>query len=70
MTDPKEAHANGSARGLYWLLWLPFVAVAVPYFYNFWEPSIAGIPFFYWYQVVWVFLTAGLTYYISRREEA
>lgn len=66
--EPKEAGTNG--KGLYWLLWLPFIAVVAPSFYNFWEPTIAGIPFFYWYQFLWVFLTAGLTYYIAQRVRA
>lgn len=69
-TDPKEARANGSARGLYWLLWIPVIAVVFPMFYNFWEPTFVGVPFFYWYQFLWVFLTAGITYYIFRREGA
>ncbi len=34
-------------------LWVPFYASA--------EPSYAGIPYFYWYQFLWVIITAILT---------
>ena len=36
------------------LLLLPLVAVLIPEFYNFADPSIGGMPFFYWYQLAWV----------------
>ena len=36
------------------LLLLPLVAVLVPEFYNFADPSIGGMPFFYWYQLAWI----------------
>ena len=36
------------------LLLLPLVAVLVPEFYNFADPSIGGMPFFYWWQLLWV----------------
>lgn len=37
------------------------------------EPSFIGIPFFYWYQMLWVFVSAALTmvaYKLVRREQA
>lgn len=36
------------------------------------EPSLWGIPFFYWYQLLWVFIAAGLlaaAYAIIHRED-
>jgi hypothetical protein len=30
-------------------------------FYNSAEPYLAGVPFFYWYQLLWVLIGAGLT---------
>ena len=36
------------------LLLIPFVAVLWVPFYNRAEPSLAGFPFFYWYQLLWV----------------
>jgi hypothetical protein len=47
--------------GWYLLLLLQFVlALCVPY-YNTAEPSLAGVPFFYWYQLVMVLVCALLT---------
>ena len=37
---------------------IPFVALLWVPFYNRSEPSILGIPFFYWYQFLWVILTS------------
>jgi len=56
-------------RWHYLLLLPPLVLLWVPT-YNRIEPSLAGIPFFYWYQMAWVVLTAALTlivYRIDRR---
>lgn len=36
------------------------VALATP-FYNRMEPSVAGIPFFYWFQFVWIVVGAVVT---------
>ncbi len=50
----------------------PFVAVlAVPVF-NKRTPEVAGFPFFFWWQLLWVVLTAtlmALAYVVVRREE-
>ena len=43
------------------LLLIPFIALLWPPFYNMYEPSFIGIPFFYWYQMLWIILTALLT---------
>jgi len=37
------------------------VAVLWPPFYNRVEPEWYGIPFFYWYQLLWVVISAVLT---------
>jgi hypothetical protein len=46
------------------LLLAPFVAVLWVPFYNSVEPQIAGIPFFYWYQLLWIPLSAILTFFV------
>ncbi|HEY4737539.1 MAG TPA: DUF3311 domain-containing protein [Xanthobacteraceae bacterium] len=43
------------------LFLIQFVAVLWPPFYNSVEPSWAGIPFFYWYQLLWIIIGAILT---------
>ena len=45
----------------YLLFAIQFVAVLWPPFYNSVEPSWAGIPFFYWYQLLWIIIGAILT---------
>ncbi len=43
------------------MLLLPFIALCWPPFYNFWDPEFAGIPFFYWFQLLWIIITAAIT---------
>jgi hypothetical protein len=45
----------------YWLLLVPCVAVLWVPSYNQVEPSLYGVPFFYWYQLLWVPLSALVT---------
>ncbi|TPQ15981.1 DUF3311 domain-containing protein [Streptomyces sporangiiformans] len=39
----------------------PFVAMLWVGSYAKVDPALAGIPFFYWYQMLWVFLSTALT---------
>jgi hypothetical protein len=50
-------------RWYYLLLLLPLVLLWVPH-YNRIEPALAGVPFFYWYQMAWVIITAVLTWLV------
>lgn len=47
------------------LLLAPLVLLWVP-FYNRLEPSLGGVPFFYWYQMAWIVVTAALTFIVWR----
>jgi hypothetical protein len=49
------------------LLLAPFVALLWVPFYNSIEPAFWGVPFFYWYQFLWVFLTSALIVWVNRR---
>jgi hypothetical protein len=52
------------------LLLIPFIALLWPAFYSSTNPSFEGIPFFYWYQFLWVILgsaVTGLVYFLVRR---
>jgi hypothetical protein len=44
------------------LLLIPLVALALVPTYAADGPRLWGFPFFYWYQLLWVFLAAGCTY--------
>lgn len=43
------------------LLLIQCVAVLWPPWFNAADPHLAGIPFFYWYQLAWVLIGAVLT---------
>ena len=49
------------------LLVVPFVALLWVPFYNSIEPALWGIPFFYWYQFLWVILTSVLIIWVHNR---
>jgi hypothetical protein len=56
----------------YLVLILPFIGTLFPAFYNRAEPSMFGLPFFYWYQGLWVLLTPvvmGIVVFATRERE-
>ncbi|PLZ03523.1 hypothetical protein CY652_03785 [Burkholderia sp. WAC0059] len=56
-----------AGRSWLWLvLLIPYVALLWLPFYNDARPSLAGFPFFYWYQFLWVPLTSLLIYVVYR----
>ena len=61
-----------SKRFFYWLLVVPFVATLVPVFYARRDPTLFGFPFFYWYQIFWIVLSAVIVWivYVATREAA
>ena len=52
------------------LLILPFAATLIPPLYARRAPELLGFPFFYWYQIVWIVLSAALVWlvYLATRE--
>jgi Protein of unknown function (DUF3311) len=54
------------SRGWYWLLLVPLVGTLIPTIYNQNDPQLGGIPFFYWYQLLWVPLSVLVTLVIYR----
>ncbi len=54
------------------LLLIPVLALIFPALYNRETPTLFGFPFFYWYQLLWVFLATailGLVYKLTRRQQ-
>jgi hypothetical protein len=51
----------------YLLLLLPYIGLLWVPWYAKSEPQLWGIPFFYWYQFLWVFITMLLTEFVYRR---
>jgi len=55
---------SGKRGGWSWwylLFVAQFVVALWPPFYNKSEPYLGGIPFFYWFQLLWVLISAALT---------
>ncbi|MGH8371450.1 MAG: DUF3311 domain-containing protein [Gammaproteobacteria bacterium] len=47
--------------GWYAMLLIPFIGALWVPFYNRIDPMLFGIPFFYWFQFVWIIVTAAIT---------
>jgi Protein of unknown function (DUF3311) len=52
---------SGNRSWLLLLLLIPFIVLLWPPFYNFKEPEFIGMPFFYWFQLLWIVITAIIT---------
>ncbi|MFZ2467443.1 MAG: DUF3311 domain-containing protein [Parvibaculum sedimenti] len=61
MADENNDARPHKRRWLVPLIFLPFPAMLWVPFFNSAEPALAGIPFFYWYQLLWIALGAVLT---------
>jgi hypothetical protein len=61
---------NGGFRAVYLLLIVPLAAQLWVPFYNRAEPALDGVPFFYWYQIAWVALTALCLFIVYRADGA
>jgi cell division protein FtsW (lipid II flippase) len=60
---PEQDDEHRPVRRVLWarlLLAVPFVAMLWVSSYNSAEPMVAGIPFFYWYQLLWILIGAAL----------
>jgi hypothetical protein len=69
MSGKQDEHLP--ARPVVWarlLLLIPFAASLWVPFYNSVEPSVAGIPFFYWYQLLWIIIGAAIIAFVYRLE--
>lgn len=66
-----DGKQKGGLRPIHLLLLIPFIATLWVPFYNKALPALDGIPFFYWYQVLWVALTALILFivYIAEGRE-
>lgn len=68
MSDPANG-AGKAGRGWYWLLLIPFIGGLWVPFYNSVAPTFIGIPFFYWFQLLWVLITAAIVAIVYFRTE-
>jgi len=69
MSDSNPEHRP--VRPVIWarlLLILPFIAMLWVSSYNSATPEWGGIPFFYWYQLVWVIISAVIIAFVYQLE--
>ena len=66
----REGKKRGGFSPWHLLLLLPFIVMLWPPFSNMAKPTFVGLPFFYWYQLLWVIITGVLTLivYAATRE--
>jgi hypothetical protein len=54
-------------RAVKLLLLIPMAGLLVPVIYNRRLPELFAIPFFYWYQLLWVPITIALILIVNQR---
>jgi hypothetical protein len=61
---PRTGRLN--VRPINLLLVIPLIGVLPPMFYNGVSPRIGGMPFFYWYQLLWIPISVAVTFIVYR----
>lgn len=61
-----EAGARKGSKWWYLLFLIQAVAVLWVPFYNAAQPDFVGLPFFYWYQLLWVLIGAAVNWIVYR----
>ena len=51
-------------RWILFLLIIPYIFLLIPPFYNSLQPPLLGMPFFYWYQMLWIIITSIITAFV------
>lgn len=72
VTDEKRALITPARVVVALCLFAPFVAMLWVGSYAKIEPKFIGIPFFYWYQMLWVLISTALTmvaYQLWKRDQ-
>ena len=62
--NEEAENQNAERRGSKWwllLLLLPYIGLLYPPIYARLQPELWGIPFFIWYQFLWVFIAVAIT---------
>jgi hypothetical protein len=68
-TGPPEPEqpARSDRNAWYWLLLVPIVIPLLPMLYNDTDPTVWGIPRFYWLQLLLVVLSVAITLLVYRQ---
>ena len=57
---------RGRRRAVYLLLLVPAMGTLLPWVYNKRDPRLFDIPFFYWYQLLWIPVGVACTFVVYR----
>jgi hypothetical protein len=55
-----------TGRAWYLLFIVPMIGTLIPPIYNTKDPTLIGIPFFYWYLMAWVPVTVVIMLLVDR----
>ncbi|MFG1925609.1 DUF3311 domain-containing protein [Cryptosporangium sp. NPDC048952] len=64
---PPEPPARSDRNHWYWLLLVPIIVPLLPMLYNGTDPTLWGIPRFYWLQLLFVVLSVVVTLVVYRQ---
>ncbi len=64
--DERSADKRGRENASLLLLLIPVLALIFPGLYNREDPTLFGFPFFYWYQLAWVFIATGILFFVYK----
>jgi hypothetical protein len=64
-----EPPRQARGRAWYLLFLIPLAGTLIPPIYNTKDPTLIGIPFFYWYLMAWVLVTVVLMVIVNRFTE-
>jgi uncharacterized protein DUF3311 len=67
--DPGARPRRAGNRAWYLLFLIPMAGTLIPPIYNTKDPTLIGIPFFYWYLMAWVLVTVVLMIIVDRFAE-
>ena len=70
MSATGSSPASKRRRWWYLLLLVPFIVLSAVPMFNRVEPRVFGIPFFWWFQLLWIPVSAATTalvYYMAER---
>ena len=63
---PEPTPPRRRANPVTLILVVPLLGVLLPWIYNTGSPELIGIPFFYWYQMLWIPLSVICTVIVYR----
>ena len=64
---PPEPPVRSDRNHWYWLLLIPIIVPLIPMLYNGTDPTLWGIPRFYWLQLLFVVLSVVVTLVVYRQ---